>query len=179
MATKIILLFLLIITTVNFCKAQSAFTDTMSSGNHRKSVFVEGGGNGLGVSINYDIRLKPDRNDGFGIRAGAGIIGTHITLPLGINYIVGRRRSGFESGIGITPVYNFNTGEYARHSSFFNNSKTFTALGLLTAGYRLQSLNGFMFRANISAMNYRNMSAMDYRKRFLFWQVGLSIGLNF
>ena len=158
---KKILSVLLIIVAINFCKAQSA-----SSGKHQKSVFVEGGGNGIGVSVNFDTRLKPDRNDGFGFRAGAGIVGTYITLPLGINYIAGKKRSGFESGFGITPVYNFNPGEY---SSFFDVTK-FTTLEIVTMGYRLQSINGFMFRINMSA---------TYYKKQMLYLAGLSIGLNF
>ncbi|MEJ7779649.1 MAG: secretin and TonB N-terminal domain-containing protein [Daejeonella sp.] len=140
------------------------------TGRRNKSVFVELLGNGALISGNFDMRLKPDRNDGFGIRAGAGLSGKYITVPLGLNYIVGKKRSGFETGIGITPaIY---TG--ANPQDLIgdpNGSKRLDAAGFLSAGYRLQSTNGFMLRANAAVAFTRSY--------FVFAWPGLSLGYRF
>lgn len=121
----------------------------------RKTVFIEALGNGLTVSGNFDLRLKANQNDGLGLRAGMGggsLNGTDdqgnsasigiITFPLAVNYLVGKKRSAFESGIGITPVYVTASGKI--------NDDVFSGRGLalsgfLNLGYRYQPLNkGFM-----------------------------------
>jgi hypothetical protein len=119
-------------------------------GTRGKSVFAEFGGNGI-LNANFDTRFKQNRNDGLGFRAGAGTAGTFITLPLALNYIIGKRRHGFEAGVGITPIYDttdngVNIIGYGRR----DESPKLYAMSLLTAGYRLQSYNGFMLRANTS-----------------------------
>jgi len=163
MKIKIILPVLLIIATVNFCKAQS-------SGKHRTTVFVEFFGNGLGVSGNFDMRLKLNINDGLGVRAGAGIFETYITLPLGLNYIAGKKKSGFESGIGITPIYNFDPGSERNIGLFEVGHKPskFAVIGVLNAGYRFQGTKGFTFRASPDVYYYN---------KNLYIRAGLSIGL--
>lgn len=117
------------------------------------------------------IRLKPDRNDGFGVSAGAGIVRNYITLPLTLNYIIGKNRSGFETGIGVTPIINLNPDIV--NSVPFGDRDYISRLGaaaVLNAGYRLQSRNGFMLRANASAI---------YLDRLIAPLPGLSIGYNF
>ena len=138
------------------------------TGKRKKSVFVEFIGNSPFISGNLDMRLKPDRNDGFGLRAGAGFVNNYITVPLGLNYIVGKRRSGFETGIGITPVVRIG-GDQDLNGDL--NGPGLDAAGFLNAGYRLQSRNGFMLRANASVAY-----ADSY---FLFGWPGISIGYSF
>ena len=139
-----------------------------ATGKFKKSVFVEFLGNGPVISGNFDMRLKPDRNDGFGLRAGGGISGNYITIPLGLNYIIGKKRSGFETGIGITPAVKISEDQDINGNP---NEARFDAVGFLNAGYRLQSRNGFMLRANASVA-YGN-------SYFIFGWPGLSIGYTF
>lgn len=142
------------------------------TGKRRKSVYAEGLGNGIGVSGNFDIRLKPDRNDGFGVSAGAGVVGTYLTLPLTVNYIVGKNRSGFETGIGVTPIININP-DVVDEIQFGNNEyiSRGSAAALVNAGYRLQARNGFMLRANVAALYLG--------RRVIAPLPGLAIGYNF
>lgn len=139
----------------------------------RKTVFAELGGNGLVISANFDMRLKKDRNDGFGFRAGIGggslesvypdyyyydnngnvsfnLVKERInlvTVPLSINYIVGKRRSGFEAGLGTTIVF-------ANARNGFSNNEITTdkaagLLGVMNLGYRFQPIKrGVMFHVN-------------------------------
>lgn len=113
----------------------------------KKSIFLEVLGNGGLASGNFDMRLKKNHNDGFGFRVGIGAgdyIGTdqniadrYTSVPLNINYIVGARRSGFETGVGITPQFTFSNAP---------NDK-FKAFGFLNIGYRYQALReGPLFR---------------------------------
>ncbi len=140
---KLIASFLILLITVT-CQAQ-----------RRKTVFVEALGNGLTVSGNFDLRLKANRNDGLGLRAGIGggsLTGTDdqgnsasmgiITFPLAVNYLVGKKRSAFESGIGITPVYVTASGKI--NDDVFSGSGLALS-GFLNLGYRYQPLSkGFM-----------------------------------
>lgn len=127
-----------------------------SMGQRRKTVFLEVFGNGLIASGNFDLRLKPDQNDGFGLRAGVGggsfsgyddqgnsvSIGV-VTFPLAINYLVGKKRSSFESGLGITPMYLSAPGTITDE---IVSGKGFSVTGFLNAGYRYQPINnGLMF----------------------------------
>lgn len=129
-----------------------------STGKHRKVVFAELAGNGLVLSANFDMRLKRNRNDGFGIMGGIGMVpdryfDNYITLPLGINYIVGQRKHGFESGLGITVLYNSSGNE-----NFFIDLDAdephpkLTSVEILNVGYRFQATRGLMFRVTNSFM---------------------------
>ncbi|MEJ6980007.1 hypothetical protein WG906_06070 [Pedobacter sp. P351] len=113
----------------------------------KKSIFIEVLGNGGLASGNFDMRLKKNHNDGLGFRVGIGAgdyIGTDLniadrntTVPLNINYIFGARRSGFETGVGITPQFTFNNA----------SDDKFTATGFVNMGYRYQALKeGPIFR---------------------------------
>jgi len=158
---------------LNFGKAKSGEFSTLkevpaATGKLQKSIFVEFFGSAPFISGNFDMRFKPDRNDGFGFRAGAGFFNNYISIPLGLNYIVGKRRSGFETGIGITPVVRMGGNQ---DLSGDPNGSGLEALGFLSTGYRLQSTNGFMLRANASIANTGSY--------FVFGWPGISIGYSF
>lgn len=116
---------------------------------YRKSVFAEAVGNGPLLSLNYDMRLKPFRNDGLGFRAGFGLgenflgppveFNRYISLPLTVNYIMGKKRHGLETGIGLTPQIAL---------ADLENNPQIRPLGFLNIGYRFQPYKeGLMFRA--------------------------------
>lgn len=148
----------------------------------RKAVFVEGLGNGIFLSGNFDMRFKPDQNDGLGFRAGigGGVFNDNndgstnsfglLTFPLSVNYLVGKKRSSFESGIGLTPLIN-NVSIQSIDNEFFNRSGLGVS-GFLNIGYRFQPINnGFMFRINWSpAFNSAGFSPRWF---------GLSLGYSF
>src|SRR5258708_2533047 len=76
-----------------------------------KSVYVELGGNGIAFSANFDSRFTKNEN-GFGFRVGIGIVpaldigfastSAILTIPVGVNYLVGKAPNYFEGGIGAT-----------------------------------------------------------------------------
>lgn len=142
---------------------------------YKKAVFIEAlGAGGIG-SANLDLRLNKNHNDGFGVRLGFGKgeffesnetnnTNRYSSLPIGLNYIKGKKQSGIELGLGVSPQFTF--------SKVINGPKI-SALGFLTAGYRFQPLKeGLLFRAAwnpyISTLHGLNSS----------WY-GISIGYGF
>ena len=91
-----------------------------SLGGRNKAVYVEGLGSGLLLSVNYDFRFR-NTQDGLGMRIGVGGLSLAatatdnngatsparlgvVTLPVLVNYLVGKGRFAFEMGAGITPA---------------------------------------------------------------------------
>ncbi len=148
----------------------------------RKTVFLEVLGNGIIASGNFDLRLKPGQNDGLGLRGGVGggsfsgyddqgnsaSIGI-ITFPLAVNYLVGKKRSSFESGVGITPMYLTASGTV---NDDIVSGKAFGVTGFLNAGYRYQPINnGLMFHVKWTpAFNSSGFSSKWF---------GLGLGYSF
>lgn len=145
-----------------------------ANGKYRKSLFAEISGNGIGITGNFDMRLKANQNNGLGFRVGAGsggnyfsddneTINKYISLPLGLNYILGNKRSGFETGIGITPQFAVNPT---------NDGTKTKADGFLNIGYRFQPINkGVMFRTTWTpGVNRSGIYADEF---------GISVGYSF
>jgi hypothetical protein len=172
--------FLTIFSFMAFFYQSKAQTELSNSFN--KAIFVEFLGNGIGISANYDMRLKRGAQDGFGFRTGIGgqnfsganeggqtaSIGI-LTLPLSVNYLIGKKRNAFEAGLGVTPIYS--------NAAVENNNRTIydrglSSSGFLNLGYRFQPLNnGFVFRFNWApAFNSTGFSPS--------W-VGISAGYGF
>lgn len=90
-----ILLIFTICSTLSF--AQTTFK--------KNTIFGELGGNGLLASINYERQLTS--TPGFGVRLGFGFYGvqpTHLTVPVGINYLVPLKKNNsfLDIGLGLT-----------------------------------------------------------------------------
>ena len=161
-----------------------------SYGQGGRSVYLEllGASNGLG--INYDARFDRDASSGLGWRTGLGFgysystIGvaygfsrtctsddgvqldmSHIynqsfraVVPVEINYLLGNGPSKLDLGAGsmlCAVLYTSKDGGEPKTS--------FGAVPYLSAGYRLVSAKGFVFRAGFISP----YSSVD--KRFFFW----------
>lgn len=155
------------------------------------AIFLEGLGNGLFYSLNYDTRFKKGSRDGWGIRAGAGVISgslvdsadnkkgkvTFTSIPLLLTFLKGKRRSALELGIGSTFIFTklkgsgndtFEgvDGEVIR-KLINKGSIAITA----AAGYRYTSLNnGIIFRAGITPYIFSGSFSMLF---------GVSLGYHF
>jgi hypothetical protein len=135
---------------------------------YRKSINVDLLGGGLTANLSFDMRLKKGVQDGIGFRAGIGgfsmnnLITTDaegnrgvsnfslVTIPLEVNYLIGKRRSAFETGVGILNYYSTSNGAIIKQNT--NNVVTYDAKGFdfgavyLKLGYRFQPLkNGVTF----------------------------------
>lgn len=110
------------------------------------NIFVELGGPGL-FTFNYDTRFSPGE-DGLGARAGIGYFSTggtsFLSIPVGLNYLLGKDEKFFEMGI--------NASYFSAHVDFGSDSGSgSTVFGSLLFGYRKQPVDGgFSFRAGVS-----------------------------
>lgn len=148
-----------------------------------KNAFLEFGGNGLLASANFDLRLKKGVQDGLGFRVGFGGIGLNatddtgssvraslITVPLGLNYLIGPRKGSLELGLGATLINV--SGDVEIDNEDFADGSGFGAIGFLNVGYRLQPLeNGFMLRATWTPF----FNSVGFTTGWL----GLSLGFGF
>ena len=121
-----------------------------------KSVFLELGGNGIGISINYDARFSKKTN-GFGYRVGLGILpstfdmvsetSTLLAIPLVINYLTGTRSHHFEAGLGVTYISG-SVGYFG-----FEKEKVAGVVLIPSVGYRYsRSKGGFLGRVVVSPL---------------------------
>lgn len=97
------------------------------------------------VSANYDTRFPG--SSVFGWHAGIGynpFDSGGVSLPVGVNAILGSRASKFEIGVNATPYLN-------RDYEYIDSYKWKCGLAVgANIGYRLQRKNGFFFRAGLS-----------------------------
>jgi len=125
-----------------------------------KSIFTEFFGPGGVYSLNYDIRLKKKQN-GIGTRVGlsyfANSYGRAFTVPVMLNYLIGKRSHYIEIGAGAT-FYHFESDD--PYKRFFtrvivipyeadpsdppskNGTNENGAIFSVSAGYRYQPLKG-------------------------------------
>lgn len=130
-------------------------------GSFRKAIFIEAFGQGLQASVNYNMRLMLGAQDGIGFRVGVGGIFTCtanadagnemkgvLAFPIGLNYLMGKNKSSFEAGLGLTPHYADTVIDSPTNPEIIEENG-WGANGYLNVGYRFQPPdNGFMFRLN-------------------------------
>jgi len=142
---KKIIVLLLLCASFNFGNVTYAQTAA-------KAAYAEIGGPGL-ASVNFDTRFTK-QEDGLGGRIGIGGFSISdggadhvgiVTIPIGLNYLIGKdRKNYFEIGAGFT--YVSGKGTAGSGSENFNSS-----FGNLTLGYRLApERGGFFFKAEIT-----------------------------
>ncbi len=132
----------------HFClKAQNLEEDTVKrdstivSARKPRTAFLEVGGPGLALTLNYDSRFG-DRRDKWGYRVGAGYYNTGsnwvASVPLQINYLYGKGSNFLEFGAGTTFVRSHGTS----NGTFFQFDNITGFIGTATLGYRYQQDNG-------------------------------------
>ncbi|WP_157740653.1 hypothetical protein [Mucilaginibacter xinganensis] len=142
---------LLLIASSHYLKAQNLEENpikrdsTIVEVKKPRTVFLEVGGPGLALTVNYDTRFG-DKRDKWGYRVGAGYYNTGAnwvaSVPLQLNYLYGIGKgagnSFVELGAGTTFVRSQGS---SRGTTFqFDNITGFIATG--TIGYRFQQDNG-------------------------------------
>jgi hypothetical protein len=143
--------FLLVLVASHFClKAQNLEEDTVKkdstivSANRPRTVFLEVGGPGLALTVNYDTRFGEQR-DKWGYRIGAGYYNTGAnwiaSVPFQVNYLYGFRDGGssfLELGFGTT----FMRSQGSTNGASFQFDDDTGFFGTATIGYRYQQDNG-------------------------------------
>jgi hypothetical protein len=163
--------FLLVFPILFFFRPVSAQDSRASLENKRaQNVFVEIGGQGLLFTANYDTRFSNKRN-GLGGRAGIGYIaadGDHATtIPISLNYLLGKDKHFFEVGLGATLLATRGSDD-----SFFFSDNESNLIGTMSFSYRVQPVdNGFSFRIGLTPVFNGDF--------FMPYFGGLSIGYTF
>lgn len=149
-------IFAFILFLLPFVSTAQDRTHTFEPGPRAKTIFVELGGPGF-ISANYDFRFNETRN-AWGMRAGMGYFAiedeSFFTIPVQVNYLLGRDGNYFEMGAGASFLHETYT-QY-NYDSWGNTSNTqkisdSQLMGTLTFGYRKQPIDGgFNFRAGLS-----------------------------
>ena len=134
-----------------------------------KAIFLEVGGPGLALTVNYDTRFG-NSVDKFGFRIGGGYYNTGAnwvaTVPFQINYLYGKN-SFLELGVGTTFVRSVGTTGGTVFQ--FDNITGFIGTG--TIGYRYQQENG--------GINFRIAFVPVLYDEGLLAEGGISIGYTF
>lgn len=153
----------LLITTIGY---QNVTAQETSTEKRAQNIFIELGGQGLTFTANYDSRFF-NKRDGLGGRAGIGyfsVDGDKVsTVPLSLNYLLGKGNKFFEMGLGATYI---NT---SGNSKVLFNENTSNVIGTMSFFYRVQPADGgFSFRVGLSPVFSHNF--------FLPYYGGISLG---
>lgn len=156
-------------------------------------IFLEGLGNGILYSLNYDTRFKKSERDGWGLRAGLGLLSINVVdtnlnvkgkailniVPLVASYLIGKKRNALELGLGTTFLYarlkNLKGSDFSSidvgNDVLDEPLKAFTICLTSVVGYRYTSLrNGLIFRAGIAP--YIGFGSFNFN-------IGISVGYHF
>lgn len=115
-----------------------------------QNIYIEALAQGLVLSANYDTRFGKTRN-GLGARIGLGALGvdgtTIFTVPVSINYLLGKGKNFFEIGLGATYASLSNDED----DVIFGTGKT--VVGTTAFMYRLQPIeSGFSIRVGLTPL---------------------------
>ncbi|MFK7807010.1 MAG: hypothetical protein AB8F74_04330 [Saprospiraceae bacterium] len=146
------------------------FTQKEVKAQRSHALYVEGLGNGLLYSLNYDVRFA-ERTDKWGARIGVAPYREVFTSLVQINYLFGTGKHRFEVGGGATTQLGF-AGEKGRADIAPNAALM----------YRYQNPSGnFLFRVGLGSIfigSDEGSTFEDLNKIFWFWP-GLSLGYHF
>lgn len=132
-----------------------------------QSVYLEAMGPSNMLGVSYDARIKPESSIGYriGIAYSGSITksffgGKHdqnsVSIPLELNYLVGKGKNKLEMGVGTSLGMYHNSGDYWTGNSeetFKKEHYSETTFGYYlygNIGYRRISKSGFQFRCGVS-----------------------------
>lgn len=156
-----------------------------AQGKFRKSFYAESFTTDGFLTANFDMRVKHDRNHGFGFSAGAGLGNGYLgevpsnnrspwerslAIPLAINYIVGKNKHGVELAIGVTPQIALQQDR--------DGIPDYGALYNGRLGYRFQPIReGFIGR--VSWAPFREYNSYQERHDLTLKNFAVSVGYSF
>jgi hypothetical protein len=139
-----------------------------------KSMFLEVGGAGLALTLNYDTRFG-DKRDKWGYRLGAGYYNTGAnwvaSVPLQLNYLYGLGKEGGSSFVEFGAGTTFVRSEGSANGKTFEFDNITGFIGTGTVGYRFQQDNG--------GINFRIAFVPILYDDGFIAEGGLSIGYTF
>ena len=182
------------------CSTARAITKDSTYVMPSRSLYGELGGPGWGLSANWDTRFKTASPWGYRVglswagrwdnTAGIHTHSMHYGLITGVNYLIGKRKSKLELGVGnqlrlissklAYASYLDLTGDFSVQTKNKTQVRDFLYLNI---GYRHVSSHGFLFRCGITPMvnitNGWEDSNDNYSKGALFLEPYVSFGKAF
>ena len=160
---------------VALCSTKVSGQESVGDSRRAQNVFIEAFGQGLTLTANYDTRFT-NKRDGLGGRVGIGHIaadGSSITtIPVSLNYLLGKDRRYFEIGLGGTFASATLDGGFFDFDDSDEDESGSTLIGTMSFAYRLQPMDsGFAFRAGITPIFGKGF--------FIPYYGGISIGYTF
>ncbi len=124
-----------------------------------QAAYFQLGGSGPILSVNYDRRFAK-RLNGAGFTAGLGFWGasgvTAVSIPVSLNYLVGRKSDFFEVAAGATYLS-------ASVVDIFENKNSSSVFYHVNLGYRHQpATGGFFFRGGVSPLFFNGGYVTSY-----------------
>jgi hypothetical protein len=154
--------------------SQVVSKQSTGTGARAQNIFIELGGQGILLTANYDTRFS-NRRDGLGGRAGIGYIAADgdnaTTIPISLNYLLGKGNKFFEIGLGATMIASKTDFNYFGNEDSEAESNS-NVIGTLSFAYRVQPVDsGFSFRAGLTPV-----FTSDF---FIPYYGGISLGYTF
>ena len=159
--------------------------DNNTSNSHYKNFTLAISSPNITQGLHYDMRFKKGQANGFGFKAGVGGFSMRrvvrlrkveeglLTLPIQINYIVGKKRHGLELGLGVLPAFATLNGTELQFGNERITIQDFEMIGsMATIGYKFQPRkNGISFAINSNTVITENAGIQSY--------LGVQIGIGF
>lgn len=138
----------------------------------KNSIFFDGAGNGIILSINYERKFFGKKSNNFGtVKVGIGPLGTLNILNFTGTYNIGDGMNFFEIGGGFGSVANISNSYRGNRGSFISPENYFYFTP--TLGFRRQSSSGFLFRAYLTMLTIQ-----EFRENFINSSIGYSYYYN-
>lgn len=169
------------------------FTFIASQGqtsSYQKSIYGGFLGNAPHGSVNFDMRLNPDKIGGLGFSAGLsgsysyyGYKDATLGVPVTINYLLGKKNSYLELGVNGTPEFRIKKSEFMYTGTPIGvKEKDPFFHGHFNIGYRFQPLKdkGIMFNALWTpAISFKDKGYYSYDKKRSLLNFSIGLGYTF
>ncbi len=126
--------------------------ETSNFNSFQKSITFDITGKSITRGLKFDMRLKRGQRHGYGIKVGLATFSADrieslgrnnipvISSPIEVNYIFGKKRHGFVTGIGAIPTFASSAFEREINGSTLEGESLDLVGGFLTLGYRFTPL---------------------------------------
>ncbi len=138
-----------------------------------QAIYVEFAGQGLFYSVNYETRFSR-KTDGLGARVGASYLDGITTIPINLNFLLGKEDKNhfLELGLGLTFIW------YDEAEQFGDKSIKQDIMGATTIMYRYHPrLGKFFFKVGVTPM-YGYIDSESSEKQLFPW-FGIAFGRAF
>ena len=180
---KLPLLFAIIFGIIFSANAQNR-NETSNFNSFQKSITFDITGKSITRGLKFDMRLNRGQRYGFGIKVGLGAFSADaveffdrqnisvLSAPIEVNYVFGKKRHGFVTGIGAIPTFASSAFEREINGSILEGESIDLVGGFFTLGYRFTPLKkGITMQVNHTPSFFKDGIKNSF--------TGISIGYAF